>query len=514
MELRLILGDQLNAQHSWFKKPQSDVTYVLMQVRSETDYCQHHVQKVVGIFMAMSAFAQKLRAAGHQVVCIEVDDPSNQHAILPNLQRIIADQLEKSDPVIGWRYQHPDEYRVDIDLANAAKVLQLPLVVDDSEHFLSNRDGFDGIFEQNAKSLRMETFYRAMRQRHNILLNSDGSPCGGTWNFDHHNRSAYDNAIAIPESLNFPENFVGSWPSRLQRLGIKTIGSIGSNLDWPITREQGLATLNFFIKNLLAYFGRYQDALVHGNGHLFHSRLSFALNLKLIHPGEVIACVELAYVQGRADIASCEGFIRQILGWREYVRCFYWRLYPALNGRNDLSHINKLPSWFWTGQTRMECLSEAITQSLKTGYAHHIQRLMVTGNFMVLAGVNPKEVNAWYLGIYVDAIEWVQWPNTHAMSQYAEGGHMASKPYVSSGAYIHKQGDHCRYCHYSVKEKIGENACPFNALYWDFINRHEAIFAKNPRMALVVKQWQKRAIADKHAVLKQAESVFARMESL
>lgn len=511
MELRLILGDQLNAQHPWFAERNPDTLYVLMQLRSETDYCLHHVQKVVGLFMAMAAFAERLRAAGHRVIEIMLDDPKNQQSFVSNLKRIVA---EHPEPITRWRYQQPDEYRVDADLADAARILGLPCTVDDSAHFLTRRDGFDDIFKPQAKVLRMETFYRAMRQRHCILLNADGTPCGGAWNFDHDNRSAYDHAVAIPEPLRFSQNRVNDWPRRLQQAGVATMGEIGDTLDWPITREQGLAALDFFVAHLLPHFGRYQDALVHGNGHLFHSRLSFALNLKLIHPREVIARVEHSYAQGQADIAACEGFIRQILGWREYVRGFYWRLYPALNARNDLNHHGELPSWFWTGQTRMACLSEAITQSLQTGYAHHIQRLMVTGNFMILAGVDPKAVNAWYLGIYVDAIEWVQWPNTHAMSQYAEGGHMASKPYVSSGAYIHKQGDHCRHCHYNVKEKIGDNACPFNSLYWHFINRHEASFANNPRMALVVQQWQKRAMADKQALLKQADSVFARMESL
>lgn len=511
MELRLILGDQLNELHPWFAEPHSDVLYVLMQLRSETDYCQHHVQKVVGVFMAMSAFAQQLRLAGHHVIEVALDDANNEQAFLPNLQRIIATSAE---PITCWRYQFPDEYRVDADLTHAARVLNLPCVVDDSAHFLTSRDGFDSLFKPDAKVLRMETFYRAMRQRHGILLNADGSPCGGAWNFDHDNRSAYDHSVAIPEPLRFTENRVGDWPERIQQAGVATIGTIGDTLDWPITREQSLAALSFFVTQLLPNFGRYQDALVHGNGHLFHSRLSFALNLKLLHPREVIARVEQAYAQGQANIAACEGFIRQVLGWREYVRGFYWRLYPTLKDRNDLNHTRTLPSWFWTGKTRMACLSEAITQSLQTGYAHHIQRLMVTGNFMVLAGIDPVAVNAWYLGIYVDAIEWVQWPNTHAMSQYADGGHMASKPYVSSGAYLHKQGDHCRYCHYSVKEKTGDNACPFNALYWYFINRHEAAFAKNPRMALVVKQWQKRQAPEKKAVLDHAETIFARMESL
>lgn len=514
MELRLILGDQLNSQHAWFDTPNEQVTFVLMQLRSETDYCQHHVQKVVGIFMAMEAFADALIQQGHRVLMQRIDDATNQHTVLGNLQQIMLDFAAAGTPVTSWRYQCPDEQRMDDALKSTAEVLAIDCQVDDSEHFLNPRDGFRQIFKPQAKTYRMETFYRAMRKRHHILLDESGEPEGGAWNYDQANRSAYDHQVRIPEPLSFPGNCVDDWPSRLHAMNINTLGEVGEHLDWPITRAQSVEVLDYFIKHLLAHFGRYQDAMLQHHDTLFHSRLSFALNLKMLHPREVIEAVEQAYRRGEADIAAVEGFIRQILGWREYVRCFYWQQYPTQAGSNFFAHERALPSWFWTGETHMACLNRAISQSLQTAYAHHIQRLMVTGNFMLLAGINPTEVNAWYLGIYADAIEWVQWPNTHAMSQFAEGGAMASKPYIASGAYIKKQGDHCHHCRYDVKQKLGDNACPFNSLYWHFVNRHEAVLKQNPRMSLITAQWAKQAPEAKQAIIAQAERNLIRVEQL
>lgn len=514
MELRLILGDQLNLAHSWYAKVDSRVCYVLMQVRSETDYCQHHIQKLIGFFMAMEAFADALKAQGHRVICITLDAPNNQQSFIGNMRQLVKMLAEEGTPVCRWRYQQPDEFRLDQQLQADVEALGLPCIVDDSEHFLSARDGFTGIFKPQASQFRMETFYRAMRKRHVILLDAQGQPEGGAWNYDHANRSAYDHQVRIPEPLQFSVNRVHDWPDRIKRHGIKTLGEVAEFLDWPINRQQSTALLEYFIAHLLAHFGRYQDALLQHHDTLFHSRLSFALNVKMLHPREVIDAVEHAYRTGRADIAACEGFIRQILGWREYVRCFYWQLYPTLAARNALNHQGNLPSWFWTGETQMACLQKAISQSLTTAYAHHIQRLMVTGNFLLLAGVDPIAVNAWYLGIYVDAIEWVQWPNTHAMSQFADGGAMASKPYISSGAYINKQGDHCKHCRYNVKEKIGINACPFNSLYWNFIDRHEEMLKKNPRMALITAQWTKQSDAAKQATRQQAQQYLHNIEQL
>lgn len=514
MELRLILGDQLNLGHSWFIKPRSDITYVLMQIRTETDYCLHHCQKVIGFFMAMEAFTAALKAQGHQVVLITIDAPNNKQSFSANLQQLIAELAQSDVEVVAWRYQAPDEYRLDDLLRKAVQTLGLPCQCDESEHFLCSRDGFSSIYKPQTTSFRMETFYRTMRKRHGVLLDSKGQPEAGAWNFDHDNRGAYDQQVNIPEPLRFSENQVNDWPERLQNAGVKTMGEVDEFLDWPIHRKQSLALLDYFIAKLLPHFGRYQDALLQHHDTLFHSRLSFALNVKMLHPKEVIDAVEQAYRQGQADIAACEGFIRQILGWREYVRCFYWQQYPAQAHSNALGHQRAMPSWFWTGETKMACLQRAISQSLTTAYAHHIQRLMVTGNFLLLTGVDPAEVNAWYLGIYVDAIEWVQWPNTHAMSQFAEGGTMASKPYISSGAYINKQGDHCRHCHYNVKQKVGVNACPFNSLYWNFIDRHEALLKQNPRMALITAQWAKQSEDNKQATRQQAQDYLIDIEAL
>ncbi|MDP1539791.1 MAG: cryptochrome/photolyase family protein [Moraxellaceae bacterium] len=507
-ELRLILGDQLNSQHSWFQQHEPHIDYVLMEVRSETDYCQHHIQKVVGIFLAMRDFAQVLSDAGHNVIYISLDDPGNQQSICANLAKLLANKTYHT-----WSWQQPDEYRLAQALQGFANNEITPSYCVSTEHFLADQSVVAKLFKPGTQHFLMETFYRHMRKREHVLMAANGKPVSGKWNHDAANRAAYDGAVPIPEPLSFA-NKCQHIVDMLQRCHVKTIGEVSGTLDWPINRTQALQLLNDFISHQLVHFGRYQDALVDGQGTLFHSRLSFALNLKLLSPREVIQAAEHAWLQGQVDIAACEGFIRQILGWREYMRCLYWHLYPGMSESNHFAHHNALPSWFWTGDTQMRCLSQAIKQSLATGYAHHIQRLMVTGNFALLAGVSPSAVNEWYLGIYVDAFEWVQWPNTHGMSQYAEGGRIATKPYVASGAYIHRQGDHCRHCHYDVKAKSGNNSCPLNSFYWHFIDRHFDLLRPNHRMAIVLKNWQQRKPEDKQVVIKQAEQYLRNINQL
>lgn len=507
-ELRLILGDQLNIQHSWFQQCDPRVDFVMMEVRSETDYCQHHIQKVVGIFLAMRDFADTLRRAGHHVIYLALDEPSNQQSICANLAVLLASNVYQS-----WAWQQPDEYRLEQALNDFAGSQSIASQCTSSEHFLADRDSATKLFKPDAHHFLMETFYRHMRKRENVLMASDGKPVSGKWNHDAANRAAYDGAVMIPEPLTFA-NACQAVVALLQRCQLKTIGHIDNTLDWPINRTQALSLLDDFITQLLPHFGRYQDALVDGQGTLFHSRLSFALNLKLLSPREVIQAAEQAWRQGQVDIAACEGFIRQILGWREYMRCLYWHLYPEMSESNHFAHHNPLPAWFWSGDTQMRCLSQAIKQSLNTGYAHHIQRLMVTGNFALLAGVSPSAINDWYLSIYVDAFEWVQWPNTHGMSQFAEGGRIATKPYIASGAYIHRQGDHCRNCFYDVKAKSGTNSCPLNSMYWHFIDRHFDLLKPNHRMAIVLKNWQHRNAEDKQRVRDQAVQYLNNIDQL
>jgi deoxyribodipyrimidine photolyase-related protein len=297
--------------------------------------------------------------------------------------------------------------------------------------------------------------------------------------------------------------------------GVRTLGYANETaLAWPLSRSEARAGLAVFVNQVLPYFGRFQDAMSFREPLLFHSALSFALNTKMLHPRELIDAAVTAYEAGRVDIAACEGFVRQILGWREYMRGVYWSRMPDYAKSNALCASRPLPRWYWTGETHMACLSHAIDQSLRLAYAHHIQRLMVTGNFALLAGCDPDEVDAWYLGIYIDAFEWVEMPNTRGMSQYADGGVVASKPYAASASYIGRQSDYCKSCRYDAGRRHGADACPFNSMYWDFLLRHEADFAANPRMAMPYKAWQRMSEVEREATLAQARDYLSRLDDL
>ena len=339
-------------------------------------------------------------------------------------------------------------------------------------------------------------------------MEADGkTPVGGKWNFDAENRKRLPEEVSLPSALNFVHD-VKEICEMLDRAGVATIGRIVPEaFNWPINREESLQLLQHFLKHRLSRFGIYQDAMSYRDGLLFHSRLSFSLNTKMLSPLEV-AEAAVQYYLGHPDedtLAQVEGFVRQIIGWREYMRGVYWAKMPAYAELNYFGHTDPLPSWFWTGNTRMKCLQLAIGQSLDTAYAHHIQRLMITGNFTLLLGVNPAEVDGWYLGIYMDALEWVEITNTRGMSQFADGGIVGTKPYVSSANYIRKMSDYCNKCPYDPHKRYGENACPFNSLYWDFHVRHSARLSKNPRIGMVYKTWEKMQPEEKEKILQQAE---------
>ncbi len=333
----------------------------------------------------------------------------------------------------------------------------------------------------------MESFYRMMRKKHDIMM-VNGQPDGGKWNFDQSNRKKWKGEPKIPHERDFRKN-LSALVDEINSSGIKTIGTItADNFSWPTSRADALSVLNYFCKNLLIHFGDYQDALHTDEYYLFHSRLSFAMNSKMISPKEVIDKV-LEHYYDHSDqihISQVEGFVRQILGWREYMRGIYWKEMPQYKKKNELDNHNKLPEFFWTGETKMNCLHHAIKQSLETSYAHHIQRLMITGNYALLTQTHPDEVDAWYLGIYIDAIEWVEITNTRGMSQFADGGIVATKPYVSSANYINKMSNYCSDCQYSHTKKIGEDACPFNALYWNFLDEKKEHFKNNRRMGMML----------------------------
>jgi deoxyribodipyrimidine photolyase-related protein len=508
--LRLLLGDQLNLNHSWFKEIDGTVTYVLMEIRTETDYAQHHIQKVVGFFAAMRQFAHELKQKGHQVIYIHLNDADNLQSFEKNCTALIA-----THSITHFAYQNPDEYRVDEHLKKFCQTLSIPFKVYDTEHFYTTRYELQEFFA-GKKTYLLENFYRYMRKKHHVLIVENDKPLHGKWNFDSDNRKKLPQNHKPIAPLLFANN-VEAIAQEVAQAQVKTMGSIdAANFVWPISKEQSLQLLDFFVQHCLPLFGTFQDAMAPQEWSVYHSRLSFAMNIKLLSPKEVIDKAIAAYERSPNTIEyhQLEGFVRQIIGWREYMRGIYWHQMPSYNTLNYFEHTEKLPSWFWTGKTKMNCLKNTIQQSLQFAYAHHIQRLMVTGNFALLAGVNPDEVDAWYLGIYIDAIEWVEITNTRGMSQFADGGIVGTKPYVSSAAYIHKMSSYCTSCYYDHTQKTGDKACPFNSLYWNFYDKHEAKLAKNPRIGMMYNVWHKMQPAAKTALLEQAQHYLTHINDL
>ncbi|MFT7051705.1 MAG: deoxyribodipyrimidine photolyase-related protein [Psychroserpens sp.] len=478
--LRLILGDQLNIRHSWFNTPNDDVIYCLFEMRQETDYVKHHIQKVIGFFASMRQFAEDLKTQGHTVDYFKINDKENTQSLVANLATLI-----KSHNVERFEYMSPDEYRLDKQLSDFCDNLDTETLVVASEHFYTKRDDLATFFK-GKKQYLMENFYRDMRKKHDILMVA-GQPEGGKWNYDKSNRNKWKGDVPIPNYVSF-KNDISEVKKDIETAGITTIGRFDTTtFSYPINRVQTLEQLKYFCEELLVHFGDYQDAMHTDEAYLFHSRLSFAMNIKLISPKDVVTTV-MNYYRIHGDdinISQVEGFVRQIIGWREYMRGMYWAFMPEYKTKNALDNHNTLPDFFWTGDTKMNCLSKTINNSLDNGYAHHIQRLMITGNYALLTQTHPDEVDAWYLGIYVDAIEWVQLTNTRGMSQFADGGKIATKPYVSSGSYINKMSNYCGDCHYNKSKKTEDDACPFNSLYWNFLDDKRPQLGKNFRMGMM-----------------------------
>jgi len=478
--LRLILGDQLNIKHSWYSTVSDSNVYCMFEMRQETDYVKHHIQKVVGFFAAMRNFSKQLESMGHKVIYLTLDDSNNKQNLEDNLKNILV-----SHEIESFEYQSPDEFRLDTQLKSICNKLSIPFREFDSEHFYTKRNELSQFYE-GKKQFIMERFYRYMRKKHHILISGE-QPEGGEWNYDKSNRNKWKGAPKVPPFLDF-KNPVSNILKTINKSGIQTIGRFDfTTFSYPINREQSLQQLDYFNQNLLIHFGDYQDALHTNEVYLFHSRLSFAMNLKLISPKEIVNAVMAHYRanDNEISISQVEGFIRQVIGWREYMRGMYWAQMPEYKSLNTLDNLHKIPDFFWTGNTKMNCLSKTINNSLDNAYAHHIQRLMITGNYLLLTQTNPDEVDDWYLGIYIDALEWVQLPNTRGMSQFADGGMIATKPYVSSGSYINKMSNYCTDCKYNPKERLGESACPFNSLYWNFLDDKRSQLANNFRMKMM-----------------------------
>ena len=502
--LVLVLGDQLDLDAAAFDgfDPAQDAVW-MAEVVEESTHVWSSKPRIAIFLAAMRHFALALQAAGRPLHYRRLDDPGTQPSLAAQLAADIA-ALRPGALVLT----RPGDWSVLQALEAVARQAGLPLDLREDRHFYTTPADF-AAHARGRKGLRMEYFYREQRKRFGVLMDG-GQPLGGEWNYDAENREAFGPegpGFDLPQPPRFePDALTREVLALVQQRFGEHPGRLES-FAWPLTRAQALQALDAFIRERLPLFGPYQDAIWPGEPWLYHAQLSAALNLKLITPQEVVAAAEAEVRAGRVPIASGEGFIRQILGWREYVRGIYWTRMPAYAEGNALEALHDLPAFYWSGDTYMACLRDAITQTLDHGYAHHIQRLMVTGLFALLYGVEPAQVHAWYLSVYVDAVEWVELPNTLGMSQYADGGLMASKPYIASGKYIARQSPLCGSCRYRPDERVGERACPFTTLYWDFLLRHEQRFADHPRLALQVRGVARVGEAERERIRAQARAI-------
>jgi deoxyribodipyrimidine photolyase-related protein len=505
--LVVVFGDQLDLDAAAFDGFDARLDAVWMaEVADEATHVGSSKPRTVMFLAAMRHFALALQRAGRPLHYTHLDAPGNRGSLAAQLQADI-ERLRPAQLVMTA----PGDWRVLQAVKAVAASAGLPLDIREDRHFFVTVREF-AAHAKGRKSLRMEYFYREQRQRHGVLM-QDGKPVGGQWNFDADNREAFDASGPgpLPARTAFEPDAVTREVIALVDARFAAHPGRLESFAWPVTRAQALQALQAFIRERLPRFGRYQDAMWPGDPWLYHAHLSAALNLKLLNPREVVAAAEAAHRNGQAPLASAEGFIRQILGWREYVRGVYWTQMPGYAERNALEAQEDLPAWYWTGATDMACLRDAIAQTLTHGYANHIQRLMVTGLYTLMLGVQPKQVHAWYLAVYVDAVEWVELPNSLGMSQYADGGVMGSKPYIATGKYIQRMSPHCKGCRYDPAQRGGDRACPFTTLYWDFLLRHETMLAGNPRMALQVKNVarltdrQRQDVAERAAAIRRGE---------
>jgi len=496
--MRVVLGDQLSRGLSALSDldPARD-TVLLMEVMGECDYVPHHPQKIALILSAMRHFRDALRARGITVRHVELDEPGNTGSLAGEVARAVA--ALRPAAVVATE---AGEWRVLQDMLGWEAALGLPVEIRADDRFLCPLPWFNQ-WAAGRRQLRMEFFYREMRRRSGLLMDGD-QPVGGQWNYDSENRRRLPRGTAPPRPPHFPPDATTRQVLALvgKRFG-QNFGSL-EGFNWPVTARDARHALDDFIAHRLPLFGDYQDAMAKGEDTLFHALISTSLNCGLLLPGEACEAAEAAYRAGAAPLNATEGFIRQILGWREYVRGLYWLRMPDYAGLNALEADRALPGFYWGAPTSMACMAAAVGQTERLAYAHHIQRLMVTGNFALLAGVAPAAINEWYLAVYADAYEWVELPNTHGMAIWADGGIMASKPYAASGAYINRMSDYCGGCAYDVKRATGEGACPFNFLYWYFMARHADKFRRNPRLAMPLKNLDGMAPAKLTAIRDEA----------
>ena len=502
-----ILGDQLSFHlASLADADRADSILLMMEVAEEAGYVRHHKAKIALILSAMRHHAAALRAAGWQVDYIRLDDPENSGSFTGEVARAIA--RHSPDRII---ITEPGEWRLLAAIEAWETLFGIPVSIREDSRFIASHALFNAWADDGRKQLRMEYFYRLMRRETGLLMEGD-QPAGGQWNFDAENRRPAREAPVPPaQPRHEPDAVTREVLTLVATRFTEHPGSI-DHFAFAVTREQAEAQMLWFLNYALPGFGDWQDAMLTGEPFLWHSLLSPALNIGLIDPLELCRAVESAWRAGRVPINAAEGFIRQIIGWREYVRGIYWREGPHYVERNHLHARRPLPDFYWTGATDLNCLGQALRQTLDHGYAHHIQRLMITGNFALIAGIDPHALHQWYLAIYVDAFEWVEAPNTIGMSQFADGGLLGSKPYAAGGAYVNRMSDYCRDCRYDVKQRTGPQACPLNALYWDFLVRNRETIGGNPRLAMPYSSWDRFDGATQNKIRNSASAFLAKLE--
>ncbi len=485
--IRLVLGDQLTRGLASLADldPAKDVV-LMAEVIEEVTYVRHHKRKVAFLFSAMRHFAEELRADGITVDYIRLDDEDNSGSFSGEIARAVT--RHGADRIV---VTEPGEHRVLAAMQDWQTALGVDVEIRGDDRFMCPPGMFES-WAEGRKQLRMEFFYREMRRHHGVLMEG-GEPVGGKWNYDAENRESPDLSLPVPKPTGFAPDEITS--EVLTLVADRCADHFGDLEDFgfAVTRSQALEVLDVFIAERLPLFGTFQDAMIEGEPWMYHSHIGFYLNSGLLLPAEAVRAAEAAWHTGHAPLNAVEGFIRQILGWREFVRGIYWLKMPDYAGMNFLGADRRLPDLFWSGETDMNCMKQSIDATRRYAYAHHIQRLMVLGNFALLAGIDPRYVNEWYLVVYADAYEWVELPNVSGMVLFADGGYLASKPYAAGGAYINRMSNYCAGCRYKVAKKNGEQACPFNYLYWDFLIRNRDKLGGNARMGMMYRSLDRMA---------------------
>jgi len=483
--LILIMGDQLSREISALKGARKAKDVIVMgELMDEATSVKHHKKKIVLVLSAMRHFAAALEKEGWAVDYKKLNEKTAVHSFTALVERAIATHKPASLVIT-----EPSERRVLKEVEGWRKSLPVGLEIRADDRFIASHSEFDG-WARGRKQLRMEYFYREMRRKTGLLMDGD-KPAGGEWNYDRENRKPAASDLFMPQPHRFKPDAITKDVIDLVNKHFADHWGDAEPFHYAVTRKDALRALDHFVEAALPRFGDFQDAMLAGERFLYHSVLSAYINIGLLDPLEVCQRVDTAYRSGAAPINAAEGFIRQIIGWREYVRGQYWRGGDDYVRLNHFNNARKLPWFYWSGDTDMACLRAVVTQTKEDAYAHHIQRLMVAGLFAMLAGVDPYDVHEWFLIVYLDAFEWVEAPNVIGMSQYADGGALGSKPYAASGAYINRMSDYCKNCRYAVTKKTEDDACPFNALYWDFLARNEAKLKDNPRLGQMYRTWAK-----------------------